>query len=192
MGNNYSYYLYFENQDKWNVLKSIALLSENNQNKGTVIITESSEKISLPFSQFKGTEQIIFDRGVKELDFNISLNFEIDNAIRNYNSFKEESNQRTKIPIGFIWFGIHFGKKYVLFTFTASTNEMSWLFFKSNSIKETFISLLRKHNGKIGIFEEEERQTIIWKSGREISEEITCIELDVDIDDLFEEYFSSI
>ena len=186
MGLQYSYLLYFDRKDLWDVLKGLEQFCETNAKSATTIQFPDHDLV-LPLESFGGAgNKHAYDRAA--FGFSILMYFNEDQAIYDYcSSWGGYQNDRSppdegirKVAIGTIYLTVyadlsmHFGfvnkpTDMVLFEFSTTGSKMSTLFYFSTSIRKTFINVLEKFNGLIGILDlEDDDNQLFWFKGRHL------------------------
>jgi hypothetical protein len=190
MGLDYSYLLYFNRKLIWNALQAVVDISEHH-NPPTRIIFPDHELL-IPLETWSSNDGIYqFDD--PEIDLHMSINFEEDKAIRDYRHriFGEdemrsppEIDPPRQVPIGYIYLTIYNNistqytrrgsKDLALFNFGTTGTRMSILFYDSNSIRTTFVSLLERVPGVCGVFNREDGGgEVFWYEGQTLFKEIS-------------------
>jgi len=187
MGLNYKYLLYFQKKDLWDVLEGLGDYCNRVGDKDTIIRFPDRDLV-LPLMPSWGEKDVIpYDQ--PEIDFALSMNFEEDPAILDYlrdrdgDQFDRSPPEDGKVKtysIGFIYLTVftdlsqHYGFRkpndLVLFAFDTTGTHMSFLFADSTSIRKTFINLLVRYKGLIGIFDwENDYGELFWFKGRHMN-----------------------
>ncbi len=128
--------------------------------------------------------------------FSMSLYFEFDEAVRQYvNEWREDVRKmkdyeeweppidaQGRVAIGCIYLTIYrdlniyshkdYDPNLTMLKFTAATTDMSLLFEKSTSIRDTFTLLLMLNQGEYGLLDRENDAVIIWWRGQAMSKVI--------------------
>ena len=81
MGLDFSYLLYFDRKDIWDVLQGIGEIADPYQPPALIVFPDSL--LPLPLKPF-GTKQKLFNYNENEFQFAISLRFPVDEAIYGY------------------------------------------------------------------------------------------------------------
>lgn len=186
MGLNYKYLLYFQKKDLWNVLQGLGDYCDKVGDKDAIIRFPDHDLV-LPLMPSWGEEDLIsYDK--PEFELALSMNFEEDPAIIEYLRDRDgdqfdrsppEDGQAKVYSIGFIYLTVytdlsqHYGFKQpndmVLFEFNTTGTHMSFLFSDSTSIRKTFIHLLERYKGLIGIFDwENDYGELFWLKGKHL------------------------
>jgi len=186
MGLNFKYLLYFHKQHLWNVLQGLSDYCDTEGLKPTTF-QFPDHKLVLPLTNSWGEKTVIpYDQ--PEFELALSMNFEEDPAIIEYLRDRDgdqfdrsppEDGQAKVYSIGFIYLTVytdlsqHYGFKkpndMVLFKFNTTGTHMSFLFADSTSIRKTFIDLLERYKGLIGIFDwENDYGELFWLKGRHL------------------------
>jgi len=187
MGLNYNYLLYFKRDRLWDVIQGLADYCDTEGMNPTTIQFPDHELV-IPLTSSWGEKAVIaYDQ--PEFELALSMNFEEDPAILDYLSNRDgdqfdrsppEDGQVRIYSIGFIYLSVytdllqHYGFKkasdMVLFNFGTTGTKMSFLFADSMSIRKTFIDLLARYKGLIGIFDwENDYGELFWLKGRTMS-----------------------
>ncbi len=186
MGLNYKYLLYFQKKDLWNVLQGLSEYCDRVGDKDTTIRFPDHDLV-IPFEYSWGEEDVIpYDK--PEFELAISMNFEEDPAILEYlhdrdgDQFDRSPPEEGRVKIhsiGYIYLTVytdlaqHYGfmkpNDMVLFKFNTTGTHMSFLFADSTSIRKTFIDLLERYKGLIGIFDwENDYGELFWLNGKHL------------------------
>jgi hypothetical protein len=187
MGLNYNYLLYFKKDRLWDVLQGLGLMCDSEGMTPTTIhFPDHDLEVPLMSNWGQGNEHA-FDK--PQYKFAISMTFDEDEAILDYlNSRDGDRYDRSppdetgvrQVDIGFIYLTVYadLSKHYafkdkptdmVLFEFGTTGTQMSILFEASASIRKTFIKLLARYQGLIGILDLEiDYGQMFWFMGEEI------------------------
>lgn len=188
MGLDYSYILYFDSEKQWEVLQAVADFSAPHHPPVKIIFPD--HELTFPIETWPWKEGIIKSND-PEMAFQISMNFEEDEAIRDYcqrldneipdRKPPDELKPRT-VAIGYIYLSIDqyanensVGSEMdtlVAFNFGTTGSRMSILFDESNSIRRKFVELLERIPGVCGVFNREESGKVFWYKGQTLDEEI--------------------
>lgn len=186
MGMQYSYLLYFDRKDLWDVLKGLEQFCATSA-KSTTTIQFPDHDLVIPLESFGGVgNKHAYDRAA--FGFSILMYFNEDQEIYEYcGNWGSYQNDRSppdegirQVAIGAIYLTVyadlsmHFGfvnkpADMVLFEFGTTGSKMSTLFFFSTSIRKTFINILEKFDGLIGILDlEDDDGQLFWFKGRHL------------------------
>jgi hypothetical protein len=187
MGLNYNYLLYFKRDRLWDVLQGLGdMCDSEGMTPTTIHFPDHDLEVPLMSNWGQGNEHA-FDK--PQYKFAISMTFDEDEAILDYlNSRDGDRYDRSppdetgvrQVDIGFIYLTVYadLSKHYafkdkptdmVLFEFGTTGTQMSILFEASASIRKTFIKLLARYQGLIGILDLEiDYGQMFWFMGEEI------------------------
>jgi hypothetical protein len=186
VGLNYNYLLYFKRDRLWDVLLGLSDYCDTDGMKPTTIQFPDHDLV-IPLTSSWGEKNVIpYDQ--PEFELALSMNFEEDEAILDYLRNRDgdqfdrsppEDGQVKVYSIGFIYLTVytdlsqHYGFKkpsdMVLFKFGTTGTKMSFLFADSTSIRNTFIDLLARYKGLIGIFDwENDYGELFWFKGKHL------------------------
>jgi hypothetical protein len=187
MGLNYNYLLYFKRDRLWDVLHGLGdMCDSEGMTPTTIHFPDHDLEVPLMSNWGQGNEHA-FDK--PQYKFAISMTFDEDEAILDYlNSRDGDRYDRSppdetgvrQVDIGFIYLTVYadLSKHYafkdkptdmVLFEFGTTGTQMSILFEASASIRKTFIKLLARYQGLIGILDLEiDYGQMFWFMGEEI------------------------
>jgi hypothetical protein len=188
MGLDFSYLLYFQRKDIWDVLQGIGEIADPYKPPALIVFPDSL--LPLPLKPF-GTQQKYYNYDDREFQYAISLRFPVDEAIYGY-VVRRDKNTDLIDPaktsalqytyIGYIYLTVHNDlaalhpenpkTDWVLFNFGTTGTSMSVLFMESISIRKIFLELLVKYRGVCGVFNREEAGDVFWSKGRELDEVI--------------------
>lgn len=187
MGINHNYLLYFKRDRLWDALNGLAQICDTEGMTPTTIHFPDHDIILPLMSSWGISDQQPHNK--PEYQFAISMFFDFDPAIGEYLLYRDgyqedrsppEENESEKIAIGFIYLTVyadlssHFAFKdtptdMVLFEFGTTGTKMSSLFYESSSIRRTFVNLLERYEGEIGIFDvENDYGQLFWFRGEEM------------------------
>jgi hypothetical protein len=186
VGLNYNYLLYFKKDKLWDVLQGLAAYCDTEGMKPTTIQFPDHDLVIPLTSSWGEKDMIPYDQ--PEFEFALSMNFKEDPAILDYLINRDgdqfdrsppEDGQVKVYSIGFIYLTVyadlsqHYGFKkpsdMVLFKFGTTGTKMSILFADSTSIRKTFIDLLARYKGVIGIFDwENDYGELFWFKGKHL------------------------
>lgn len=187
LGLNYNYLLYFKKDHVWDVLHGLGDMC-NNEGKAPTTIHFPDHDLVLPLMSDwgQGTEHP-YDK--PKYKFAISMIFDEDEAILDYLKNRDgdrydrsppDDQDIRQVAIGFIYLTVyadlsqHFAFEnkttdMVLFKFGTTGTKMSILFEESTSIRKTFVKLLARYQGLIGILDVEvDYGQMFWFMGGEI------------------------
>jgi hypothetical protein len=165
MGRNYSFKLYFRNED---VEKALLALADM-----VWIYEKEIHQITLP-----NGKEIKINLGTRvrtypDISFgcDISILFLPDEVILKYvDSYKDtgsdyrvQKDEKTCYRIGNISFWIRSSEQYTEFGFMAVTTNMSFLFVESDAIHQRFLELLKAANGILGLIDVESWEYLLLK-----------------------------
>lgn len=188
MGLDYSYKLFFNQAQLWDVLAAVASLARAFPNEQTTI-QFSDHELTLPFALLPNKScNLAHDDSLHRRHFTISLYFEFDEAIERYSNdwrndvrtsagFEEWElplDAQGRVAIGNIYLTVYRDLNYtsrkdydpclVMLCFTAATTEMSRLFEKSQSIRDTFTLLVLLNHGEYCLLDRENDAVVLcWK-----------------------------
>lgn len=187
MGLNYNFLLYFKKDRLWDVLVGLGDFCDTEGMTPTTIHFPDHDLVVPLMSDWGQGIEHAFDK--PQYKFAISMTFDEDEAILDYlhnrdgdrydRSPPDEEGVR-QVDIGFIYLTVyadlskHFAFKnkasdMVLFEFGTTGTKMSILFEESASIRKTFIKLLERYQGLIGILDVEiDYGQMFWFMGEEI------------------------
>jgi hypothetical protein len=186
VGLKYKYLLYFQKDQLWKVLRGLGEICDTEEMQPTTIKFPDHDLV-IPLTSSWG-EKTVIPYGQPEFELALSMNFEEDPAILDYLSNRDgdqfdrsppEDGQVKVYSIGFIYLTVytdlsqHYGFKQpsdmVLFEFGTTGTRMSFLFADSTSIRKTFIDLLVRYQGVIGIFDcENDYGELFWFKGKHV------------------------
>lgn len=203
MGIDYSYRLFIPQERLWDVIQDVAEFTNSVAEEFTIVQFPNHE-IFLPFGfDPYQSSTISFDDSLHRKSFHLSLVFEVDEAIKSYiaeqeqeriaegkSKFSKSYDVGEKVSIGVIYLSVYRDlTKYVtehstelaMLRFTAATDRMSVLFEQSQSIRNTFGSLLMKADGAYGILDREGADDLlIWWRGETLNQVLDNIWLPPD------------
>lgn len=190
MGLDFSYLLYFNQENLWEALQGVAAIAVPHH--PPTVIHFPDHELSIPLNSW-----VLKDRMVHhddpEYSFATSLIFEEDEAIEDYffglgidYTYRGPpgSDDENRISIGYIYLTVYNDLSWlypqrkpiddlVLFDFGTTGTRMSLLFDDSTSIRKTFVELLERHQGVCGVFNRESGGgELFWFKGRSLSEYI--------------------
>jgi len=185
MGLQFNYLLYFNRKDLWDVLKGLEQFCQTND-ESTTTIQFPDHDLVLPLESFGGAgNKHAYDQAA--FGFSILMYFDEDQEIYDYrSSWGGYRNDRSppdegsrQVAIGTIFLTVyadlsmHFGfvnkpTDMVLFEFGTTGSKMSTLFYFSTSIRKTFINVLEKFDGLIGILDLEDDGQLFWFKGQRL------------------------
>lgn len=187
MGLNYNYLLYFNKDRLWDVLLGLAEICDTEGMTPTTIhFPDHDLVLPLMTGWGQGSEQA---HDKPEYSFAISMYFDEDAAILDYLHNRDgdrydrsppDEQAIEQVAIGFIYLTVyadlskHFAFKdkatdMVLLEFGTTGTKMSMLFEESASIRKTFIKLLARFQGLIGILDLEiDYGQLFWFKGEEV------------------------
>jgi len=187
MGLNYNYLLYFKKDQLWDVLKGLSDFCDNEGKTPTTIHFPDQDLLLPLMSDWGQGNQHPYDK--PRYEFAISMNFDEDEAILDYLQSRDgdrydrsppDAQGIQQVVIGFIYLTVyadlskHFAFKnkptdMVLFKFGTTGTKMSILFSNSTSIRKTFVKLLARYQGLIGILDVEiDYGQMFWFMGEEM------------------------
>ena len=191
MGLEYSYLLYFDCEHLWDALQGVAAIAEPYDPPTRVHFPD--HELSIPLDSWLLKEKDV-QHDDPEFSFSIVLNFDEDEAIRDYIYARDRGDADNKrsppdtegtnqVTIGYIYLTVYNDlsrlmtlKKptdLVLFDFGTTGTRMSMLFDDSTSIRKTFIDLLERCQGVCGVFNREYGGgELFWIKGQQLSESI--------------------
>ena len=187
MGLDYSYMLYFKQDQLADVLQGVADIAEKHHPPTRINFPD--RVVDVPLDSGLSEEKILqYDD--PELGFDTVLIFDEDEAIIDWghgqeidDSFRSPPGSETVNPVsvGYIYLTVYNDlsqyfpeinlklNDLVLFDFGTTGTRMSTMFLYSTSIRKKFIGLLRKYNGVCGVFNKEEEGEVFWLNEKEIS-----------------------
>ena len=183
MGLNYKYLLYFKRDRMWDVLTDLAEICDTRGMTPTTIHFPDRDLVLPLMSSWGEKTEAAHDQ--PEFEFDTSIYFDEDPAILEYLHDRDgdefdrsppDENDDRRYAIGFIYLTVYadLSKHYafrqptdmVLFEFNTTGTRMSMLFENSTSIRDTFIGLLEKFDGIIGILDREvDYGELFWFKG---------------------------
>jgi hypothetical protein len=200
MGLDYSYEIFCPRNKLWEVIDTVMELAKPRADYSTTITFGDQQK-GVP--QWLSYERDTFSLDDPQRDdrFCLSIPFRVDDAIGKYlkderetwlrqnpesQSWEPEFDSRGRIFIGCIYFDIvtdldaigrtGYDAGLVGFEFTAATTSMSCLFYASQSIRQTFLELAKKHDAVYCLFTngatKEPKPMVLWMDGKECAVEI--------------------
>jgi hypothetical protein len=184
MGLNYRYLLYFKRERLWDVLYALAGISNSEGFEHTTVHFSDHDQVLPLTTSFGKPNEIMHDDPAFE--FALSLYFEQDPAIlaylhdrgdSEYGRSPPEETADKRVAIGFIYLSVYTDlskhdafkepTNLVLFDFGTTGTRMSMLFEDSTSIRDTFIQLLGRYDGLIGILDREvDYGELFWFEGK--------------------------
>jgi len=189
MGLDYTYMLYFKQEQLSDVLQGLAKISEPCHPPTQIHFPD--QVLTIPLGKLPPySEENIYQFNDPELKFDTVLIFDEDEAILDWghgqivdDSFRGPPGMEYIYPVsvGYIYLYVYNDlssyspeiildlKDLVLFEFGTTGTRMSTMFLYSTSIRKKFIELLRKYNGVCGIFNNEEEGEVFWLDRKEIS-----------------------
>ncbi len=183
MGLDYSFKLYFNKEQLWNVLQGVVNMAVHHHPPTKIHFPDMD--ILIPLDSWSGKE-----KGFKFDDPNISfstvLYFEEDEPITDYLSLLKNQDafrgppatDNNIVSIGYIYLDIHqiipenFDSGLVLFDFGTPGTKMSWLFFESSSIRRKFLWFAEKYGALCGLLNREESGDVFWINNQSVDFEI--------------------
>ena len=184
MGLDYSYILYFHRDQMWNALQAVVGISAQHTPPTRILFPD--HVLAVPLATWSSNDHQL-QSDAAQLDFNISIYFDEDQAILDYLRLlgDEEilrsppgSEHEHQISIGYIYLSIYQqipeqpDSELVLFNFRTTGTRMSILFEESTSIRKTFTGLLEQVPGVCGVFNQELDGKLFWLKGQVYSVEI--------------------
>jgi len=188
MGLDYSYILYFNKEDMWTALQAVVDIAVPHHPPTKILLPD--RQILIPLETWSWNNRVL-DINHSDIDFMTSIYFEEDDAIFDYLTtiradvqFRSppEDEINPKIPIGYIYltirnenstfFNSFDAKNIIAFDFGTTGTKMSMLFYYSESIRHTFITLLERVPGICGVFNNEEYGHVFWYKGRNCDFEV--------------------
>src|SRR3990172_13233523 len=186
MGMDFSYILYFK-QDQWlEVLQQVVNMAEPLPSPTRLVFPD--HELLIPMETWVHNNGVVY-ADKPELDFSTALYFEEDEAIQNYRRYrmgKEEErcppvvDKPQKVSIGYIYLTIHKDRSKAestneldhlsWFNFGTPGTSMSLLFDDSPSIRNTFLELLERIPGICGVFNREENGVVFWWKGERLDD----------------------
>jgi hypothetical protein len=163
MGIDYSYKLIFGKRRLIQVLRALPGIAAPSDDRIEVVLLK--ETVALPFTMNSETKSLVLNPSQGELWLDVCLLFPSDplvdefvlSSMGMYELAPDDLRLIGSISLHVCW------KSELVLNFTASTTEMSILFAKSESIRETFINFLRENNGIEAYFDDENSDPIvIW------------------------------
>ena len=185
MGLNYGFDIYCHRNKLWEFIDSVMELASPNPNRSSTIILGDQKKIVLQWLPYDSTVMRLDDPDSDEA-FCLSIPFAVDDAIKEFVAEHGRYDNRGRACIGCIYFyivvdlesmrgpGPGFDANLVLFHFYAATTSMSRMFQQSQSVRQTFVELAKKHDATYCIFSTggQGRPTVLWLDGKEYSIDI--------------------
>ena len=187
MGLNYNYLLYFKKDRLWDVLQGLAEICDTEGMTPTTIHFPDHDLVLPLMSNWGQGIEHAFDK--PEYGFAISMYFNEDEAILDYLSYRDgdrydrsppDEQGIQQVAIGFIYLTVyadlskHFAFEnkptdMILLKFGTTGTKMSVLFEESTSIRKTFIELLERYQGLMGILDVEvDYGRLFWFLGEEV------------------------
>lgn len=165
MGLDYEYSLRFRRNQLAEILLAVADVAQPLPHPPLeVILPGGVGSIRLPFTSRFKVEPVFCDAR-DHLSFDTALWFESDDVLERYaNACEAEGHPLARDGQGrirlayvylFIWLKIHDNndnQEYLDFDFTPATSQMSLLFAASESVRRSFVQILRDHDGILGQF----------------------------------------
>ena len=184
MGLNYRYLLYFKRQRLWEVLNGLGEMADLGGMAHTTVHFPGHDQVLPLTTSFGKPNEIQHD--APEYEFILSLYFEQDAAILDYLQDRDgrewdrsppDDDAGSRVAIGLIYLTVyadlsqHYAFKeptdLALFAFDTTGTRMSMLFEDSTSIRNTFITLLERFDGLIGILDREvDYGELFWFKGK--------------------------
>ena len=166
MGLDYSYSLRFRRSQLAEILLAVADIAKPSL-KPPLELTLPSDggTVSLPFTSRFKTEPIVCDSH-KYLSFDTVLCFESDDVLERYSKMEDARglpslarDDQGRICLGYVYLSVGLKayndpdiRDHLDFNFTPASSQMSLLFAASESIRRSFVQLLKDHNGMLGQF----------------------------------------
>ncbi len=165
MGLDYEYSLRLRRSQLAEIVLAVADIAEPSLDPSLeVILPGESGTLHLPFtSRFKS--EPVFCDSQEYLCFDTTLPFECDEVLERYARVCEAQgdsvnrNSKGRICLGYVYLTIRLriddnldNQAYLDFVFWPATSQMSLLFAASESVRSTFVQLLRYHEGLLGEF----------------------------------------
>jgi hypothetical protein len=191
MGMDFSYMLFFERKNRFDVLEQLVEMADVSGEKQTLLIFPD-RVIRLPFEAWlETTAHLEGDDPSPRWEFMTVLCFKVDEVIRDYlqrQGYRQRETGRARneellldsqgrAGIGYIYLTIYndisefnadsADTDLVMFQFDTPGSTMSILFYESSSIRQAFIDLLKTCQGVCGIFDMENEAEVIWWKGQE-------------------------
>jgi len=182
MGLDFSYMLYFERDQLWDALQGVLGIAWPHE--PPALIHFPDRVLSIPLHTW-GSQEKDFQHNEPEFHFATVLNFAEDAAILEYLSARNDNihsgppDPDKKQGVGMIYLTVtqeipdQPGSDLVLFNFGTTGTNMSILFQESESIRKTFVDLLKKIPGVCGVFNRESSGQVFWLNGQQLAEEIS-------------------
>lgn len=184
MGLNYKYLLYFKRDRLWDALQGLGEISDAVGLTPTTILFPDHDLV-LPFMCSWGKKRDL-PYNQAEFEFETSLYFDADPAILEYLHDRDgdefdrsppDADKPNQYAIGFIYLTVYadLSEHYafekptdmVLFEFNTTGTRMSILFEDSTSIRNSFVRLLERFDGLIGILDREvDYGELFWYKGK--------------------------
>ena len=147
-----------------------------------------------PIRECSGIRGFRSMKGEYENDYCLSMLFERDEVLREYEADYHFRGEGDKVTVGCIWTSLYAGRRLAVMTFTAATTNMSLLFQRSPKIRETWTDLARATRSLALFFDKEEGDEwyLIYprveKVGRPYDEPYSIDNtLDVNVDEYYHE-----
>jgi hypothetical protein len=186
MGLDFSYLLYFKQEQWLEALQKVVSIAEPLQPATRLIFPD--HELLIPMETWVHNNGMV-NADKPELDFSTALFFEEDEAIQEYHRDSDRveaercppsENEPRKVSIGYIYLTIKNDRSkpdsaneldYLSrFNFGTPGTSMSLLFDDSTSIRKTFVELLESIPGVCGVFNREHNGVIFWWRGERLDD----------------------
>ena len=181
MGLDYSYDLRFRRDQLAEILLAVAEIASPLPHPPLeVVLPGGTGSIFLPFTSRFKSEPVFCDarNHLNFVNFDTSLWFESDDVLERYARACESEGHplvrdgRGRVKLGYVYLSIWLkvqddkgNQDYLDFSFTPATSQMGLLFAASESIRRSFVQLLKDHDGLLGQFVDSDNHwgpIIVW------------------------------
>ena len=167
MGLDYAYSLRFRRDQLAEILLATAGIARPLPHPPLeVVLPGGVGSIHVPFTSRFRVEPVFCD-ALDHLRFDTALWFESDDVLERYAKIDEAKghplmrDDKGRISLGYVYLFIYLkihknsdNLEYLDFHFTPATSQMSLLFAASESVRRSFVQILRAHDGMLGQFED--------------------------------------
>lgn len=186
MGMDYSYILYFKQEQWFDALQKVIAIADPVSNPTRLVFPD--HEILVPMETWVHNNGVVY-ADKPEMDFSSILFFEEDEEIREYRKYRDDKEEERcppvgdkprKVSIGYIYLSI---QNHLIngdspnkldhlcrFNFGTPGTSMSLLFDNSPSIRKTFIGLLESVPGVCGVFNREDTGVVFWWQGERLDD----------------------
>ncbi len=165
MGLDYTYSLRFRRNQLAEILLAVADIAEPLPHPSLeVVLPGGTGSIFLPFTSRFKVEPVFCDAR-DHLSFDTALWFKSDDVLERYANICEAEahplvrDNKGRISLGYVYLFIGLkihdnndNQEYLDFHFTPASSQMSLLFAASESVRRSFVQILRDHDGILGHF----------------------------------------